>query len=161
MSETDFVFSDDIPETGNPVSTSGLSCEVCGAPLSYGGRGRKPRFCDEHKPRRGSASSSTRGSSGIVARAITELEAVYGTAGLGLRYVDKISGEIVYNNRAELAESWRMLLDTNKKVRDLFAKIEGSAAWLPLITTHVNLIASIWIAHGIQDVEQAVNDVSS
>ncbi len=39
---------------------AGLTCETCGLPLHYGGRGRKPRFCDEHKPNRKAVDGSTR-----------------------------------------------------------------------------------------------------
>jgi hypothetical protein len=32
-----------------PITDDLLSCTVCGKPLTYGGRGRKPTKCDEHK----------------------------------------------------------------------------------------------------------------
>jgi hypothetical protein len=32
-----------------PTETSELACEVCGEPLTYSGRGRKPKFCEVHK----------------------------------------------------------------------------------------------------------------
>lgn len=161
MADTDFVFMDEVPEAGNPAPVSELSCKKCGTPLTYSGRGRKPTMCDDCKPSR-SASTSTGKSTALVSRAISELEMVYGVGGQALKYADKIAGELVYQNRAELAESWRLVLETNKRVRDLFAKIEGNAAWLPLITVHANLIASIWFAHGVAHLEQtANNDVQS
>lgn len=36
----------------------GLTCETCGLPLTYGGRGRKPRFCAEHKPNRSTVNTT-------------------------------------------------------------------------------------------------------
>lgn len=38
-----------------------FSCEVCGVELTYGGRGRKPKFCDEHKRTNTTRRSSTSG----------------------------------------------------------------------------------------------------
>ena len=42
-----------------PPSSHELHCEVCGKELSYSGKGRKPKYCDEHK--RSSSSSSNTG----------------------------------------------------------------------------------------------------
>lgn len=38
------------------ASDAEYKCQVCGKPLVYAGRGRKPKFCDDHKK---SASKST------------------------------------------------------------------------------------------------------
>lgn len=47
---------DDAPDvSGMPE----FSCETCGKELHYGGRGRKPKYCDEHK-----RSTTTRSSGG-------------------------------------------------------------------------------------------------
>lgn len=63
-----------------PAMSDELTCEECGKPLTYAGRGRKPRFCEEHKPGRKSSS----GSSGNVKRtrpdvdqAISTLDGLY------------------------------------------------------------------------------------
>lgn len=44
-----------LPEGGDvaPDTTHELTCKVCGTELRYGGRGRKPVYCDVHKPSRG------------------------------------------------------------------------------------------------------------
>ena len=45
-----------------PVSDD-LTCQICDAPLFYGGKGRKPKFCDEHKQSRSTgAARKTSGS---------------------------------------------------------------------------------------------------
>jgi hypothetical protein len=36
-------------ESIDPPAGAGYFCEICSKPLTYGGRGRKPRFCDDHK----------------------------------------------------------------------------------------------------------------
>lgn len=46
-------------DPGSLVPGDELACEFpgCGKPLYYSGRGRKPKFCDEHKPSRSRASA--------------------------------------------------------------------------------------------------------
>lgn len=157
----DFVFVDDVPEQGNPVPVSEFTCKTCGTPLYYSGRGRKPQYCEEHKKSRSTSAASSK-SPAIVSRLITEIEMVYGGAGQALKFVDSIAGEMVYANRTDLAESWRLLLETNKRIRDMLAKVEGGAAWLPILATHGNLIAAIWFAHGVEKMSKdTVNDVSA
>lgn len=144
-------FVDTPPDKGNPTVTSDLTCEVCGTGLVYSGRGRKPRFCEEHK--RGSSSGSKspgRRSGATVERAIIELGALYGFAGQGIKFIDRDAGELVYQQRDKLAESYRMLLETNSRFRKLFADLEGKAAWLPIIAVHGDLIANIMIMRAIR-----------
>lgn len=42
----------------DPLPGGAPTCEVCGRAVEYSGRGRKPKFCFEHKPARGSKSAS-------------------------------------------------------------------------------------------------------
>jgi hypothetical protein len=72
-----YVFADDEAPDADPPQSSGtmdLSCEVCGVPLIYGGRGRKPRFCEDHKPAR--SASIPRGSSDV-AQALAVMDGMY------------------------------------------------------------------------------------
>lgn len=39
----------DMPRDVAPPTTDGPTCQVCGIPLEYAGRGRKPTRCAEHK----------------------------------------------------------------------------------------------------------------
>jgi hypothetical protein len=50
---------DNIDQITTPGSGGDLTCETCGLALNYGGRGRKPRFCSDHKPGARSATGST------------------------------------------------------------------------------------------------------
>jgi hypothetical protein len=61
-----FSFTDtDVPIDAHrdeaPPSSFEYACEVCGKELLYGGRGRKPKFCDEHKKGGAGKSVSRRG----------------------------------------------------------------------------------------------------
>lgn len=148
-------FTDTVPDSGNPSPTADLTCEVCGTGLSYGGRGRKPRFCDEHKPARGKGSGRRSGGP-IVDRAITEIGVLYGFAGQGVKFIDPAAGELIYDQRGKLAESYRLLLETNSRFRKLFADLEGKAAWLPIIAVHGDLIANIMIMRAVRKAEALV-----
>ena len=44
---------------GSPIE---FRCLECGKPLTYGGRGRKPKYCDEHKPSRAKGTGTRRSS---------------------------------------------------------------------------------------------------
>ena len=156
-----FAFVDEVPEKGNPVNAPEYTCITCGTELFYGGRGRKPKYCDEHKPNRSSSSSTKRTSSAVVERAILELDALYSGMGLALKFVDETASKIVYDNSSKLAESYRMLLETNAKFRKLFLDIESKAAWMPILLVHGELIANIWIAHGLQRNIESVEDYAN
>lgn len=151
MNPDGFEFVDSVPEVGNPAPGATVECSVCGTAIPYAGRGRKPLYCDEHKPPSHAAKASRPGGSSLVVnRAVGELRMLYGMAGVGLRYVSPSAGNIVYDNRDKLAESYRMLLETNKRFRELFAELEGKAAWLPILVIHGDVIAAIMLARAME-----------
>lgn len=163
--DPEFIFVDDVPESGNPVSKDvppDFACEECGAPLTYAGRGRKPRFCDEHKPGRSSSSGKPRGSStgnlALIERAVNELEAIYGISAQAIKFVDERSGKIVYDDRRKLAESWRALLETNKKFRNAFVELEQKTAWLPVIMAHGDVAAAIFFSRAAERINAALSE---
>lgn len=52
------------PQARGSSQTAGpreFTCEVCSVPIHYGGRGRHPRYCDDHKPGRSTSMSSGTG----------------------------------------------------------------------------------------------------
>lgn len=155
-----FSFVDDVPEKGNPIPSSDYQCVVCGTDLVYSGRGRKPKYCDEHKPSRSKVTSTAtkRVSGAIVERAITEIAAVYSGIALPLKFVSPIASTVVYDNADKLAESYRLLLETSAKFRKLFMELESKAAWLPILTMHGEIIANIWIATAMNKATNRVED---
>jgi hypothetical protein len=73
--------------TDDPIADAPeFACEVCGKELTYAGRGRKPRFCEEH--RKGGASkigaSARRGGSKDVEAACAALDSWYSMLTMGL-----------------------------------------------------------------------------
>lgn len=164
MSEPDgFEFVDAVPEAGNPAPSHDLTCVVCGAPLEYSGHGRKPKYCDEHRPTRGSTARTGRASSTTVERAVNELTVLYGLIGQGVKFADNTIGERIFDSRDKLGESYRMLLETNKRFLKLFGQLESSAAWLPILIAHGELAMGIYAAKQaelfVQTVQTDSNDV--
>jgi hypothetical protein len=47
------------PQTVTPALSGGPTCEVCGRDVAYSGRGRKPRFCQDHRTRTSDSARKT------------------------------------------------------------------------------------------------------
>lgn len=60
-----------VPDTA-PMSDD-LTCQICDAPLFYGGKGRKPKFCDEHKQSRSTGAARKTSSGSTVDAAMASL----------------------------------------------------------------------------------------
>lgn len=56
MSEYSVLTTDVVIPDANATDAPDYACKVCGLPLTYAGRGRKPEYCDEH--RKGARKSS-------------------------------------------------------------------------------------------------------
>jgi hypothetical protein len=161
MPDLTVTFLDNVPESGNPGPSDILACETCGEPLTYGGRGRKPRFCPEHRRNKSATGTGARSGStvALVERAVSELSSAYRLASLGIsKFVDPTSGSVVAEKADALAESWRPLLETNKKLRDAFAKTESAAAYLPLIAVHGDVIVACMLARQVDRLMTTANN---
>jgi hypothetical protein len=151
LGDLDAVFPDDpIPPRADPV------CAVCETPLEWSGKGFRPKYCADHKRGKGqpaaskaektTATKATRNNP-QVNRAVDSIRMIYALTGTALnRTIAPTIGAEVFNNSDRLAESYRMLLETNKQVRDWFAQAEGKAAWLPILVVHADLALNIALA---------------
>lgn len=124
---------DDAPDypSGGPATDTppgDLACEHpgCGRPLYYAGRGRKPRFCDEHKTSSKSSSSSTasrgRVSDKDLENACSTLATLYDTVTIPVTLLNPIAGAVWVDQIEGLNERNRKILATNK---DLVKKINS------------------------------------
>lgn len=92
--------TEEIPQDTTPLPE--YACEVCGEELHYGGRGRKPRFCDEHK-KGGKSTREPRSAanSKLAAQAADVLAQYNDFAVLGLMFVaPRTASEIAGRNDA-------------------------------------------------------------
>jgi hypothetical protein len=150
-------FLDDVPEAGNPAPVSELACIVCDAPLTYGGRGPKPKYCDDHRKSGTKSAGVSKGNVALIERAINDLTSAYRIGSGLLNYVDQTSAQIVMERADVLGESYRPLLQTNKQFLELFAKSEKTLSWLPIIMAHGDLVVSIMLARKFDQVAEAAN----
>ena len=51
----------------------GLRCETCATPLTWSGRGRKPKFCPEHKPGRGGRPAPAKPAQAAARRSVAKI----------------------------------------------------------------------------------------
>ena len=64
--------AESITDTDTGTGSSDLTCEVCGAAIQWSGRGRKPKYCDEHKTSRSTSSSSSRSAGTVPAKELEQ-----------------------------------------------------------------------------------------
>jgi hypothetical protein len=162
------ISADDLNELlgADPVTPKGdLLCAVCDTPLSWSGKGFRPKYCPEHKASRShrpaAESKAAPGpkasrNNAAVNRAVESLELLYGMTGTALRVTvaPALGGQVV-DERVKLAESYRMLLETNARVRAWFAEVEGKAAWLPILVAHGDLAVNVLMASKVAKMAQA------
>lgn len=122
-----------------------LRCEQCGTgPLYYGGRGRKPRFCDEHKPNKGSSSASAGGSLGQLQSSV---EQFYLFIAMGISMVDPYDGMVIGNKAPDLAKAWVDLARTNPKVRKMLQRMTTGSGTGAIVMAHAMTIYPILEHH--------------
>jgi hypothetical protein len=124
-----------------PSMDSGLACETCGIPLVYSGRGRKPKFCNEHKKQTSSNTSEPRtsrkgNSTDVLIANINDLYLTAGTA-LTMAKGTAYDGMVIAQNASQLAESWRGLIDRDPKIRKFWEKAFTATGYGALIAAHM------------------------
>lgn len=99
----------DVPTDEN-ATESEFYCETCDKPIPYSGRGRHPRFCDEHRrgSRSNNASPKGRGA-GNVETAVQTLGAAYDALGLALTLTGALTAA------SQLADAVPTLTERNRQ----------------------------------------------
>lgn len=106
-----------IPDTYD--APADIACEVCGKDIAYlyKGKGRKPKYCEEHKPTRAASNvggtRSARGT-GAVKQAVTNLENMYNLLGMGLYMAGaKDAASLLAQSVPNLSEQNRQFLEAD------------------------------------------------
>lgn len=127
-----------------------FACEVCGVTLTYSGRGRYPKRCDEHKS--GSKSADGPKRAGRQTAQITEsMTQLYEMLGQGLVLVGAATGDealkgdgVLIDDRAEiLAKEWAKLAETDPKVAKALKGLATGGAWGGVVITHAMLLIAM------------------
>lgn len=144
-------------ETITSSDPTRFTCEVCGEPLTYSGRGRHPTRCEEHKTR-GTASKREPTNTRQVAQIRTAMAQLYEGAGDGIKLIGQlanddalvIDGTLIGSRADVLADEWAKLAATDPKVRATLMKITTGSAWGGVIITHAMLGFAIMSNHKAQ-----------
>ncbi len=126
------------------------ACEVCGAELTYGGRGRKPRFCAEHKK---SASSGSRraagkGNDALARQAADTLSAYHGlvaaalTMAPGIWRMPSAAAELIDRDESFNEAACKALLADPKLAR-MILRGGGVSGALGLIIAYAMLLSAV------------------
>lgn len=140
--DDDFVFAGpaDDPAPG------GFSCEVCAEPLSYSGRGRHPRFCEEHKPGAGKTPKPrARGLNTLK----DELTMTFVSMGTALCMADLFDGSVLISRSEPLAASLIVLAEKDPKVRKALEASMRAGGYLQLVMILGTIVGPIAWNHGL------------
>lgn len=132
------------------TSKSRFNCEVCGTGLTYGGRGRYPRFCDDHKPTKPQG-GGTRSSGKNVDVLIGQMTDLYLTASTVFTLVPPtaLDGMVLAQNANKLAESWRPLIERDPKIRKFWERICSGGGWGSVLFAHGLVAMAIMNNHNV------------
>jgi hypothetical protein len=123
------------------------ACEVCGKELQYGGRGRHPRFCEEHKPRSASSISTRKSSAkGDVAAALSAMDMMYDLLGMGLLMVGAHDAlDLFKESRPQLKEKNEAYLSNDAALAKSLAKLGRTGGRYAFATAQVATVGPVLV----------------
>lgn len=141
------VSSDSLPPEVPPLSHNDAeySCQVCGLELFYSGRGRHPKFCDEHKP--GAANNRAPKAAGNMTALRSSLIEMYMFVGMGVTIIDPMDGMTITGSAEKLADSWITLANSNPKVKKFLFKVTTGGGVGAVIIAHLMVMVPILANH--------------
>lgn len=127
----------------DPIVSDDPSCVVCGTPLAYGGRGRKPKYCEEHKAQ---GSSTPRASSGRrsprdVEAAMAALASIHTSLEFGMMIVAGDAALAFSAQRDALDLRNRGILEADPKLAKRLATAASKGGGPALVLSHLIAIA--------------------
>lgn len=140
---------DEEPNAGN-TSTDPI-CEVCGTPLHYSGRGRKPKFCDEHKKsgkgNAGAGAPQRRSATREVDAALASLEQFNAILAVGFTLASPNAANFFVSQQEALQERNKGVLEANPKLAKQIASAAGKTGPLGLVISYgIVMIPALRIA---------------
>lgn len=138
---TEFPGADGIPVADTEPTSDDPTCVVCGTPLTYSGRGRKPKYCDEHKTTR--STSTTRRGSADVELAVQTLHGLYEGLGMPLTLLSPPGGAEWYSQIDGLDARNRLFLATNKDLVKRINAMANKGGNFAFVFSHILAIAPV------------------
>lgn len=132
---------------GIGADSTDLTCQVCGVPLYYAGKGRKPKFCDEHKSSR-SAGTGARSGSGTVPerelnQALANLDSAYEAMLMPLYMASGDAAELWQIKREKLNASNRTFLSNNRKLVKALNSTGEKTGTVGFVVSHVFAVVPV------------------
>jgi hypothetical protein len=147
MSDIEFTLNEDLPPASMLDDGYIHHCETCGTGLTYGGRGRKPRFCNDHKPG-ASRTPSGGGTSKRDQMITTTIDAAYQIIGQALAsplvpFGNEVAGAVVASHSTSLAEAWVEASKTNVKLRKTLERMCEQSGMATVVALHIGMVVEI------------------
>jgi hypothetical protein len=134
-----------------------LACEVCGVPLVYAGRGRKPKYCEDHKPKSGprlATGGSVPRASGKDARLRQDLTTMLGGVGMALMLVETYDGLVIMDRTPATVDALMEVAAQNPKFRKTLEQMVTVSVWSQVSLAVAGIALPIAAHHGILPVSQ-------
>lgn len=149
--EDDDFPSDVIPlDVESPESGDGSACIVCGTALTYSGRGRRPKYCADHKPSRASSSTPRSASKGKGSQAIrADIQNTLLGVGAMLASIDQYDAAVVISSAPKLADVLGSMAEQYPEFRKFLEGGNKSVVWLQLGIAVSALTVPILAHHGM------------
>lgn len=132
-----------------PRSDNDLTCQVCGKPLTYAGRGRRPRFCADHRPgaSRGERIPTSRVNKDEKLR--DDLAGVLTLVGTGVFMVERFDGLVILDRSEATATALVAVAQENKQVRKVLESLVAVTVYGALVTAVASIAVPIAAHHGV------------
>ena len=143
MTDTlDYEFvSDVVPDDDAPDR-----CIVCGNPTPpYGGRGARPKYCEDHKRNRKGASGDRKPNPKIA----SGMADLYRMIALGVSILDSDDGMVIADGADRLGEAWAELASKDAKVKCALERMLTGSGWAGVIGAHAMVGFPIAVKHGL------------
>ena len=131
----------------DPAPNRALTCEVCGKDLTYGGRGRKPRFCDAHKPGRTDGPPKKRPAQLETLR--SQLQESFAGIGAMVYLVNQFDGSVLLAKSEATANSLILLAERDPKIRRALQAAMSAQSYLQLAMVLGTVAIPIAWNHGL------------
>lgn len=135
-------FDTGIPTDTPPAVSDDPLCQVCGAGLTYSGRGRKPKFCDEHKTSSGSPRKQSSGGSSVDA-AMASLEFFEDLFTIPLLMMSPTAAQEWVKNLGPLRVKNRAILAGNPQLCKSIAKTSSKVSPYMLLGSYGYALAPV------------------
>jgi len=153
---TDTIRPESADVAPEPASESSgeLQCQVCGKPLTYAGRGRKPKFCDDHRASRSPSKGAPVGRVSKDERLRRELIATLGLVGTGLMMVEPYDGLVVLDRAEPTVDALMDVAAHNPRVRKVLEQMIEVSVWGALGTALAGIVLPITAHHNLLPIDE-------